>query len=197
MTTNILLVGVGGQGAILTARILMQGLVSEGFDVKMSEIHGMSQRGGTVTTQIRFGEKVYAPTISLGEADYILSFEKSEALRAISHLKPQGTLITDDHEIYSLPVSSGLMPYPQGIIEELSAKIKNILVVPAGRIATELGNVKVQNIVILGALLFTLNLNKADWPTIVAQSVPPKAKDVNLKALSAGIALAKAHVAAN
>ncbi|MDR2945314.1 MAG: indolepyruvate oxidoreductase subunit beta, partial [Candidatus Adiutrix sp.] len=104
-TKNILLVGVGGQGAILTSKILVAGLISEGYDVKMSEIHGMSQRGGTVTTQVRYGEKVWAPNISLGEADIIVSFEKVEALRALPYLKPGGTIVTDEHEIYSMPVS--------------------------------------------------------------------------------------------
>lgn len=185
-TKSILLVGVGGQGAILTSKILVAGLISEGYDVKMSEIHGMSQRGGTVSTQIKYGSKVYAPNIGLGEADLIVSFEKLEALRALPYLKPGGTLVTDDHEIFSMPVATGVTQYPQGIIEELKSKVKNTHVVSAGKIALALGNVKVQNIVLLGALIKSMGLNKADWPSLVAQYVPPKVKELNLKALEAG-----------
>ncbi|MDR1920506.1 MAG: indolepyruvate oxidoreductase subunit beta [Candidatus Adiutrix sp.] len=185
-TKSILLVGVGGQGAILTSKILAAGLISEGFDVKMSEIHGMSQRGGTVATQVKYGEKVFAPNIGLGEADFIVSFEKSEALRALPYLKSGGALVTDDHEIYSMPVASGVAEYPAGIIEELKRLAENVLVVPAGRIASGLGNVKVQNIVLLGALVKAMKLDQADWPALVARYVPPKVKDLNLKAFEAG-----------
>lgn len=186
-TKNILLVGVGGQGAILTSKILVAGLISEGYDVKMSEIHGMSQRGGTVTTQVKYGDKVWAPNIGPGEADIIVSFEKVEALRALPYLKPGGAIVTDDHEIYSMPVATGAAKYPEGIVEELKSKVERTLVVPAGKIALELGNVKVQNMVLLGALVKAMGLNKADWPALVAQYVPPKVKDLNLKAFEAGL----------
>ena len=190
MTTNILLVGVGGQGAIIISKILVAGLLNEGYDVKMSEIHGMSQRGGTVTTQVKYGDKVYAPNIGPGEADLIISFEKVEALRALPFLKPGGTIVTDDHEIYSMPVATGAAKYPDGIIEELKRLVGKVLVVPAGKMATELGNVKVQNIVLLGALVKAMKLDQADWPTLVGKYVPAKVKDLNLKAFQAGLKVA-------
>lgn len=187
MTTSILLVGVGGQGAILTSKILSAGLISRGYDLKMSEIHGMSQRGGSVTTQIKFGEKVYAPNIGLAEADYLVSFEKVEALRALPYLKPGGSLITDDHEIYSMPVSAGFAAYPEGVVEELKRLVPSAAIVPAGKIAEELGNIRVQNIVLLGALVRVMGLDDIDWPALVAEYVPEKVRDLNLKALEAGL----------
>ena len=187
MTTSILLVGVGGQGAILTSKILAAGLISLGYDLKMSEIHGMSQRGGSVSTQIKFGQRVYAPNIGLMEADYLVSFEKVEALRFLPFLKSDGQLITDDHEIYSLPVAAGLTGYPAGVIEELRRLTPRILVVPAGRLARELGNAKVQNIIILGALIKALALGPVDWPALVADYVPAKVRDLNLLALDTGL----------
>jgi len=119
---NILLVGVGGQGTILASKILSEGLVEAGYDVKMSEIHGMSQRGGSVSTQIRFGEKVYSPIIGQGQADVIVAFEKMEALRWVPYLKEGGKMVINDHEIPSVPILMGQAEYPQGILEELSAK---------------------------------------------------------------------------
>ena len=189
-TTSILLVGVGGQGAILTSKILSAGLLSLGHDLKMSEIHGMSQRGGSVTTQIKFGPKVYAPNIGPAEADYLVSFEKLEALRFIPNLKPSGVLVTDEHEIYSMPVAAGFAAYPEGIIEELKRLAPQIKVVPAGRLAAELGNIRVQNIVLLAALVNIMGLAKeVDWPKLVAEFVPPKVRDLNLKAFAAGLAV--------
>ncbi|UQZ89748.1 indolepyruvate oxidoreductase subunit beta [Deltaproteobacteria bacterium Smac51] len=186
-TTSILLVGVGGQGAILTSKILSAGLISRGYDLKMSEIHGMSQRGGSVTTQIKFGDKVYAPNIGLAEADFLVSFEIVEALRALPYLKPGGSLVTDDHEIYSMPVSAGFATYPQGVAEELKRLVPETTVVPAGTMAAELGNIRVQNIVLLGALVKVMGLTDIDWPALVAEYVPAKARDLNLKAFDAGL----------
>ncbi|MDL2226993.1 indolepyruvate oxidoreductase subunit beta [Deltaproteobacteria bacterium OttesenSCG-928-M10] len=185
-STSILLVGVGGQGAILTSKILSAGLLTLGHDVKMSEIHGMSQRGGSVTTQIKFGEKVLAPNIGLAEADYLASFEKVEALRFLPYLKPGGHLVTDDHEIYSMPVSAGFAAYPEGVTEELKRLVPNITVIPAGRLAEELGNIRVQNIILLGALVKVMKLDQVNWPALVAEYVPAKVKDLNLKAFTAG-----------
>ena len=187
MTTSILLVGVGGQGAILTSKILAAGLLSQGYDLKMSEIHGMSQRGGSVTTQIKFGEKVYAPNIGLAEADYLASFEKVEALRYLPYLKPDGTIVTDDFEIPSMPVASGMAVYPEGVIEELKRLVPKTTVVSAGALALAMGNLKVQNIILLGALVKVMGLENIDWPGFVAQYVPEKARHLNLKALEAGL----------
>lgn len=185
--TSILLVGVGGQGAILTSKILSAGLISLGYDLKMSEIHGMSQRGGSVTTQIKFGDKVYAPNIGLAEADYLVSFEKVEALRFLPYLKSGGVLVTDDYQILSMPVAAGLASYPEGVVEELKRLVPQAIVVPAGELALELGQIRVQNIILLGVLIQRMGLGQVDWPTLVAEMVPPKAKELNLKALDIGL----------
>lgn len=186
MTKNILLVGVGGQGTILISKILSVGLVQKGYDVKMSEIHGMSQRGGSVTTQIKYGEKVYAPNIGEGEADIIISFEKTETIRALPYLKKGGTVITDVHEIYSMPVLTGTVEYPHDAIDVLEKSIPNVIVVKAAEVAQKLGNTRAQNIVLLGALVKSMKLDDIDWEPIVAQFVPAKAKDVNIAAFRAG-----------
>lgn len=148
MTKSLLLVGVGGQGTILTSKILTEGLLRLGYDVKMSEIHGMAQRGGSVNTQIRFGEKVYSPMITSGEADVLVAFEKVEGIRYLNYLKPGGTLIVNDYEIYSLPVLTGNEKYPKRVIEKLGQSVKNIVIIKAAEIAQGLGNIKAQNMVL-------------------------------------------------
>lgn len=189
-TTSILLTGVGGQGTILISKILATGLAGMGYDVKMSEIHGMSQRGGTVNTQIRYADKVYAPTIGLGEADMIVSFEKVEALRALPYLKKDGVIVTDDKEIYSMPVLTGAAEYPHDALDKLAEGGCTVKVVPAAKIAEEMGNVKVQNIVLLGALVKTLGIeDKADWESVLSSLVPPKTVEMNVKAYRKGLAL--------
>ncbi len=191
MTTNILLTGVGGQGTILTTKILSEGLVKLGFDVKMSEIHGMSQRGGTVNTQLKFGSKVYAPNIGEGEADLIVAFEKVEALRALPYLKKGGRIIMDDREIYSMPVLTGQQEYPHDADEVLKKAVGNVTVIPASRIAAELGSIRSQNICLLGALVAALDLGGIDWEKLVESSVPPKTAEVNVKAFRAGYELVR------
>lgn len=186
MTTNILMTGVGGQGIILTAKILSEALVSSGYDVKMSEIHGMSQRGGTVNTQIKFGDKVFAPNIGLGEADLILAFEKAEALRALPYLKKGGRIIMDTREIYSMPVLLGQAEYPHDAVNALGEVTGNVIIVPAGQIAEELGNIKVQNICLLGALAKLLELENTDWEALISRSVPSKLAEINIKAFRRG-----------
>lgn len=189
MTKSILLVGVGGQGTILISKILTAGLVQMGYDVKMSEIHGMSQRGGSVTTQIKYGEKVYAPNIGAGEADMLISFEKAETLRALPYLKRDGEIITDTREIYPLPVLSGVAEYPHDAIEAIKAAYPNTLVVNAADMAEKLGNIKAQNIVLLGALTKALKMDQVNWKELVAQYVPAKVKKLNLAAYDAGFAM--------
>jgi len=189
MTTNILLTGVGGQGTILMSKILSAGLIEKGYDVKMSEIHGMSQRGGSVVTQIKYGDKVYAPNIGSGEADILVSFEKSEALRALPYLKKGGSIIMDEYEIYPMPVLTGAAEYPHGTIEALKAVCDNVTVVPAIKKASELGNVRAQNIVLLGAMVRRLGLDDIDWKAIIAATVPKAALDINLAAYDAGFAI--------
>lgn len=188
MTTSILFTGVGGQGTILTSKILSIGLVEKGYDVKMSEIHGMSQRGGTVNTQIKYGDKVYAPNIGEGEADIVVAFEKVEALRALPFLKKGGKIVMDDREIFSMPVLTGAADYPHDAVEALRSAVGNIIVLPASRIAEELGNIRAQNICLLGALIAVLGLRDIEWEKIISENVPPKMLEINLKAFRAGCA---------
>lgn len=194
MNKSILLIGVGGQGTILTSKILTAGLVELGYDVKMSEIHGMSQRGGSVTTQIQYGEKVYSPTIGKGEADIIVAFEKAEALRGLPFLKKGGTVVVDDRAIFPLSVLTGTEKYPDDVIEDLKATVENVLVLKATEIAEELGNVRAQNIVLLGSLVAYLGLEGIDWKNLVGRMVPAKAKEVNMKAFEAGFESYKANM---
>lgn len=187
MTKSLILVGVGGQGTILTSKILAEGLLQLGFDVKMSEIHGMAQRGGSVNTQIRFGEKVYSPIISSGEADVLLSFEKIEAIRYLNYLKPDGTLIVNDYEIYSLPVLTGNEKYPKQALEMLKSTVPNTVVIKASEIANNIGNIKVQNMVLLGAAVKRLGLLDLDWISIIKDYLPERFHELNIKAFNAGI----------
>ena len=153
MAKSVLLVGVGGQGTILMSKILSEGFLESGYDVKMSEIHGMSQRGGSVTTQVRFGDKVQSPSIDEGTADILIAFEKCEAGRFLKFLKPDGKLVVNDVRIYPLPVLSGAQTYPENILDELVEKVPNIQVVQAAALADEAGTRKAQNIVMLGAFV--------------------------------------------
>jgi indolepyruvate ferredoxin oxidoreductase beta subunit len=189
MTKALLLVGVGGQGTILASKILSEGLVRQGYDVKMSEIHGMAQRGGSVTTQIKFGEKVSSPIIGLAEADVIVAFEKVEAVRCLPYLKEEGTLVVNDHEIYPLPVLTGQEQYPADVLAFLQKQVKKCKVLNANHIAAELGNTKAQNIVLLGAVIKALGLEELDWVEILKKYLPPKLHQLNIKALESGLSL--------
>lgn len=187
MDRSLLLVGVGGQGTILVSRLISEALLREGYDVKMSEIHGMAQRGGSVTTQIRFGEKVYTSSIDEGEADILIAFEKVEAARYVNLLKKGGTLIVNDEQIYPLPVLAGLEEYPFSIMEELREKVKNIKVINASEIANEIGEPRSQNIVMLGALTKALDLESIDWIGLIKEYLPERFHEVNIKAFEEGI----------
>ena len=183
---NILLVGVGGQGTILASKILTSGLMKAGYDVKMSEIHGMSQRGGSVSTQVRYGEKVYSPIVGKGSADVIVAFEEMEALRWLDHLKIGGTMVINDYQIQPVPVNLGAAEYPEGIIEHLST-ICDVKAFKAAEIATELGNPKAMNIVLLGALVKSMGgLDEIDWDAEIEANVKAKFIDLNKKAFHAG-----------
>ena len=157
------------------------------FRSKMSEIHGMSQRGGNVSTQIRYGEKVYSPIIGKGEADVIVAFEKMEALRWIEYLNPKGSMVINDFEIPSVPILMGKKEYPPGILDELYSKV-NIKVFKAGEIANQLGNPKTMNIVLLGSIIKAMNLTHINWENIIKSSVKKGFEEVNIKALNAGMA---------
>jgi indolepyruvate ferredoxin oxidoreductase beta subunit len=189
MTKSLLLVGVGGQGTILVSKILSEGLVNEGYDVKMSEIHGMAQRGGSVTTQIRFGEAVYSPTINKGEADVLVSFEKLEAARYVPLLKKGGTLIVNEEEMWPLPVLGGLEKYPEGLLEEIKDKVENVISINARDIAEELGEPRSQNIVMLGMIVKALGIEKIDWISIIKSFLPERVHEVNIKAFERGLNL--------
>ncbi len=189
----LLLVGVGGQGTILASKVLSEGLVKQGYDVKMSEIHGMAQRGGSVTTQIKFGKKIYAPIVGAGEADVIVAFEKLEAARYLFQLKKMGTLIVNDHEIYPLPVLLGQQQYPDNVLsvleKQVGKRIGQLKVLQANTIAVELGNVKAQNIVLLGTVIKALGLEDLDWAEVLKEFLPLKLHELNIKALEAGLRL--------
>ena len=182
---SILLVGVGGQGTILASKILSEGLVEAGYDVKMSEIHGMSQRGGNVSTQVRFGSKVYSPIIDKKEADIIVAFEKMEALRWLEYLKPGGKMIINDFEIPSAPILMGMAKYPERIIEELSSMVETSSI-KATEIAENLGNAKVMNIVLLGALVKAMDISDVDWDGIIERNVKAGFVELNMEAFNKG-----------
>lgn len=184
-TTNILLVGVGGQGTVLASKVLATGLIEAGHDVKMSEVHGMAQRGGSVTTQVRFGEKVYSPIIGKGQADIIVAFEKMEAERWIDYLKPNGILVVNDYSIPSVPVLIGEVEYPSEIIESLKKKV-NVTAVNAIEVAKDLGNIRTQNIVLLGSLVKALKLDDTDWEKVISNIVKERFIDINIKAFNKG-----------
>lgn len=188
MTKSILLVGVGGQGTILASKLLTTGLMEAGYDVKMSEIHGMSQRGGSVSSQVRYGEKVESPVIEIGGADILVSFEKMEALRWLEYLKPDGKVIVNDYEIASIPILSGKFDYPAGIIEELSSKVPTTAVNAANK-AEELGNSKVMNVILLGATIKSMGLQDINWEKIIRDNVKERFVDLNLKAIEVGMSL--------
>ena len=188
---NILLVGVGGQGTILASKILSEGLMEAGYDVKMSEIHGMSQRGGSVSTQIRYGKEVYSPIIGEGEADILVSFETMETARWISYIKPNARVIVNEYRIYSPEVLQGKFEYPETTVADLKAAGVDVTVVKAAQIASDLGNVKAMNIVLLGSLIVGLGLEDIDWTSIVARSVKPACVELNQKALQMGMEAAR------
>jgi indolepyruvate ferredoxin oxidoreductase beta subunit len=183
--TNVMLVGVGGQGTILVSSILARGLLAAGYDVKMSEVHGMAQRGGSVSTTVRFGDAVYSPIISPGQADVLVSFEAMEALRWLSYVKPTGRVVVNDQKIASAPILSGRCPYPDGVIDAVRGKVTTA-VVEAQTIADDLGNPRTANVVLLGALVENLGLDTVDWEAAVASTVKPAFVDINLAALRAG-----------
>jgi indolepyruvate ferredoxin oxidoreductase beta subunit len=185
-TKSVLLVGVGGQGTILAAKLLTEGLMSVGYDVKMSEIHGMSQRGGSVSSQVRYGNKVYSPIIEEGGADILVAFEKMEALRWHDYLKLEGTQVINDFEIEPMPLLTTGEKYPENIVNELENVSKNTYIIKAIELSKKLGNMKVMNVILLGALVEIMNLNDINWEKIISENVKEKFVDINIKALEAG-----------
>ena len=182
---NIMIVGVGGQGTLLASRILGNIVIEEGYDVKVSEVHGMSQRGGSVVTYVKFGDKVYSPIIDKGEADIILAFEMLEAYRALPYLKKGGKIIVNNQEMNPMPVITGMMEYPKNIKEKLD-DVVNLECVEALKLATEAGNIKTVNVVLIGVLAKSTNIKYEKWIEILKKIVPAKLLDVNLKAFDLG-----------
>jgi len=189
MTKSILLVGVGGQGTILASKLLTIGLMQSGYDVKMSEIHGMSQRGGSVSSQVRYGEKVQSPVIELGGADILVSFEKMETLRWLEYLRKDGKVVVNDYKINPMPVVSGVAEYSDKILDELKAKVADITVVNAFDEAVALGNPKVLNIVLLGTIVKMMNLTSINWSDIIKAEIKANFIELNQNAFARGLGL--------
>ena len=189
MTKSIMLVGVGGQGTILASKLLTIGLMEAGYDVKMSEIHGMSQRGGSVSSQVRYSkDQVYSPVIEIGGADMIVSFEKVEALRYLKYLKEGGTIVANNYKMESVATITGSAEYK---VEEVDEKLKELhaKVINAADKATELGNAKVMNIILLGTVIKGMHLEDIDWEQIIRDNVKEKFIDINIRALHEGMEL--------
>ena len=182
---NIMIVGVGGQGTLLTSRIIGKTALAMGYDVKLSEVHGMAQRGGSVVTFVRFGEKVYEPVCEEGTVDVLISFERLEALRYAHFLKKNGVMIVNDAKIEPMTVVIGAAVYPENIIEEL-AKDHNIITIDAGKLALELGNAKVLNTIVLGLAAKHIGFDKEEWVRVLQATVPPKTIEINTKAFDCG-----------
>jgi indolepyruvate ferredoxin oxidoreductase beta subunit len=183
---NILLAAVGGQGAVLASRILGKMAQNSGLDVKVSEVHGMSQRGGSVVTYVRFGEKIHSPIIEKGTADMILAFEMLEGARYVEWLKPGGTLITSSQRIDPMPVITGTAQYPEDLEERIHALPIHYKVIDALTYARKAGNPKTVNVVLIGALASTTDIEQEKWHNAIKESVPEKLAGINLKAFKLG-----------
>ncbi len=185
MVKNIMIVGVGGQGTLLASRILGNLLTSEGYDVKVSEVHGMSQRGGSVTTYVRYGEKVYSPIIGQGESDIILAFELLEAYRALPYLKKGGRMLVNAQQIDPMPVITGAAQYPENIADKLTS-LASATCIDALAAAKEAGNIKAVNVVLIGLLAKSTDIPYEKWVETIRTTVPAKFLDVNLRAFDIG-----------
>ena len=186
MTKNIMIVGVGGQGSLLASKLLGHLLLTEGYDVKVSEVHGMSQRGGSVVTYVRFGDKVYSPIIDKGEADFIVSFEKLEAARYVEYLKPDGRIVTNTQEVDPMPVITGAMEYPADLVEKMESLGIAVDAMDYLSLADQAGSSKAVNIVLMGRLSKYFDIPEEKWQQAIADCVPEKFVDVNLKAFALG-----------
>ena len=185
MEKNVMIVGVGGQGTLLTSRIIGKCALNMGYDVKISEVHGMAQRGGSVVTFVRFGEKVFEPVVEEGCADVIIAFERLEALRYAHFLKSDGVIVVNDCKIEPMTVVTGAAKYPDGIIEALSEK-HTVHTVDGQKIALELGNSKVLNSVVLGAAAKYIGFDGEAWLSVIESTVPPKTVEINKAAFKLG-----------
>lgn len=185
-TKNIMIVGVGGQGTLLASKLLGRLLLGKGYDVKVSEVHGMSQRGGSVVTYVRWGERVFSPIIDRGQADCILSFELLEAVRYTEYLKPGGRIIVNSQQINPMPVIAGAAVYPEKLEEKLSALEINVDALDALSLAEEAGSSKAVNLVLMGRLAKHFDFTDEEWMAAIEESVPPKFLELNRKAFELG-----------
>ena len=185
MTKNIMIVGVGGQCTLLASRILGNAVISEGYDVKVSEVHGMSQRGGSVVTYVKYGDAVHSPVIDKGEADVILAFELLEAYRALPFLKKGGKIIVNNQKIDPMPVITGAAEYPADIADKLSA-LADTTVVDALEIAKAAGNIKAVNVALIGVMAKSSDISYDRWISTLKETVPEKFLELNLKAFELG-----------
>jgi len=188
MVTSVMIVGVGGQGSLLASKILGRAAMDKGYDVKVSEVHGMSQRGGSVVTYVRFGDKVNSPIIDKGGADYILSFELLEAARYVQFLKPGGQIITNTQQIDPMPVIAGTAEYPQGLIEKMEESGAKVDAIDALSLAEQAGSAKASNIVLMGRFAnYLTDISKDEWIKVIEACVPPKFLEMNKKAFELGV----------
>ena len=187
-TKNIMNVGVGGQGTLLTSRILGGIIKAGGFDVKLSEVHGMAQRGGSVVTFVRYGDKVYEPIVEEGQADVLIAFEKLEAMRYAHFLKKDGVMIVNDQRMDPMTVVTGVAEYPENILENLK-KDHKVYTVNATEEAKKLGNSRVFNLIVLGIAAQHMDFTKEQWYEVIEKTVPPKTIEINKKAFEVGFNL--------
>ena len=185
-TKNIMIVGVGGQGSLLASKLLGRLLLSKGYDIKVSEVHGMSQRGGSVVTYVRYGDKVYSPVIDKGEADFIVSFELLEAARWTEFLSPNGKIIVNTQQINPMPVIIGAAEYPENLLEKMNAAGLDVDALDALSLAEQAGSSKAVNIVLMGHLSRYFDFTEEEWMTALEQSVAPKFLEMNKKAFALG-----------
>lgn len=185
-TRNIMIVGVGGQGSLLASKMLGSLLLAEGYDVKVSEVHGMSQRGGSVVTYVRYGDKVYSPVIDKGEADFIVSFELLEAARWLPFLKKDGRIVTNIQQIDPMPVITGAAEYPEDLVKKLQASGAKVDALDCVKLAEEAGSVKAVNLVLMGRLSHYFDLPEEAWMKALEANVPEKFLELNKKAFALG-----------
>ena len=183
---SVMIVGVGGQGTLLASRVLGSAMLSQGVDVKVSEVHGMSQRGGSVVTYVRYGDKVYSPIFAQGEADVLLAFEALEAARYLPWLKPDGTVIVNTQQMDPMPVVTGVTEYPKDILGKVQEQGVKMVALDALGMAEQAGSAKAVNVVLIGAMAKKLDLPKEVWIDTIQETVPPKFIDMNLKAFELG-----------
>ena len=183
---SVMIVGVGGQGTLLASRVLGSAMLSQGVDVKVSEVHGMSQRGGSVVTYVRYGDKVYSPIIAQGEADVLLAFEALEAARYLPWLKPEGTVVVNTQQMDPMPVVTGVAEYPKDILGKVREQGVKVVALDALGMAEEAGSSKAVNVVLIGAMAKKLDLPKEVWIDTIKETVPSKVIDMNLKAFELG-----------